>query len=120
MSLRRLREQHVLTQGELAKEVRVSGSIIGKWERGESMPTPRNIRKLAAFFGLEPGEMRRILEADRKKPDVDLGPACPLDRFRKASRVQAGTAKPSLPARILPQNARLAACQETPDRAAGT
>jgi len=38
MNLKRLRQQHQLTQEELAEELGVSRQVIAKWEKGESTP----------------------------------------------------------------------------------
>ena len=77
--LRKLREERALSQGDLASELGVSKTIIGIWERGEVWPQPKNIRRLALFFGKTPAEIRRILEEDRKPPGIESGPGCTLD-----------------------------------------
>ncbi len=53
--LRALRRDAVLTQQELADRIGVQQRMVSKWENGETMPRPSNIRKLAAIFGVEPG-----------------------------------------------------------------
>jgi transcriptional regulator with XRE-family HTH domain len=64
MPLKRWREQRYLTQEELGKAIGVSGTTVNHWERGTHAPTFKNIRALAAFFGVSPD---RILLPDPKK-----------------------------------------------------
>lgn len=54
-NIRRLREKAGLTQKELADRLYVSDNVVSKWERGESLPDPENIARLAEIFGVEAG-----------------------------------------------------------------
>ena len=63
-TLKELREEKVLTQEELAARIGVTKQMIWYWEKGLSMPRPVHIRKLAEIYGKEPGEMRKIIEAN--------------------------------------------------------
>lgn len=55
VNIRRLREQTGLTQKELAEKIYVSDNVVSKWERGESLPDPENLVRLAEIFGVEAG-----------------------------------------------------------------
>ena len=61
-SLRSLRREAVLTQQELADRMGVQQRMVSKWENGETMPRPANIRKLAAALGVEPREVLAALQ----------------------------------------------------------
>ena len=50
--LKELRESKSLLQYELAKEIHYSKSIIGAWERAESLPTADALIALAKFFNV--------------------------------------------------------------------
>ncbi len=62
-TLRQLREEVLLTQGELAARLEVPYQRVGEWERGESTPRPSNQRKLAEALGVTPTELRAALMA---------------------------------------------------------
>ena len=47
-----LRKEHRWSQPELAKKVGTSGDIIGRYERGEMVPSVEVARKLARVFGV--------------------------------------------------------------------
>ena len=43
-----------LTNGHLARKIRVGRQVIGKWRRGEvKKPTPKNLYNLAKFFEVD-------------------------------------------------------------------
>ena len=52
--IRHLRESQHLTQPEVAEGAGVSLRGYQAWEAGDSDPTPRNRKALAAFFGVTP------------------------------------------------------------------
>jgi transcriptional regulator with XRE-family HTH domain len=47
----KLRKEHGWSQNELAKMVGTSGPIVGRYERGEMMPSVEVAKKLADAFG---------------------------------------------------------------------
>jgi transcriptional regulator with XRE-family HTH domain len=55
--LHQLREDHFLTQGELAERSGVSRQTINRIEQGEIEPRFRTIRQIAAALGVEPREL---------------------------------------------------------------
>jgi len=48
--LRRAREQHNLTQKELADKIGVTNITVNRWENGKVMPVPYYRQKLCDFF----------------------------------------------------------------------
>ena len=50
--LKELREQHKLTQAQLAKKIGVSRSAVAMWEIGESSPDNNMLLALASVFGV--------------------------------------------------------------------
>ena len=55
VNIRRLREERGLTQKQLASKLFVSDNVVSKWERGESLPDPETLARLAETFGVEVG-----------------------------------------------------------------
>lgn len=55
VNIRKLREQAGFTQRELADKLYVSDNVVSKWERGESLPDPETLARLAETFGVEVG-----------------------------------------------------------------
>lgn len=47
-----------LTQQSLANGLNISQSAVGKWQRGESVPNPRTMMKLATFFNISYESLR--------------------------------------------------------------
>lgn len=47
-----LRKQHAWKQDELGKKIGTSGVIVGRYERGEMMPSIEVAQKLAEVFGV--------------------------------------------------------------------
>ena len=47
-----LRQQHKLTQNELAEKLNYSDKAISKWERGESIPDVTVLKAIADLFGV--------------------------------------------------------------------
>ncbi len=52
-TLRALRVANGLTQVELAKLLGTSQTTISSWEKGESVPNGKNIKKIADFYSVE-------------------------------------------------------------------
>jgi transcriptional regulator with XRE-family HTH domain len=48
----RLRESHALTQHEAAEQIGVSLRQYARWESGEAVPGPKNMRAIADAFGI--------------------------------------------------------------------
>ena len=67
--LRSLRRDAVLTQQELADQIGVQQRMVSKWENGEAMPRPTNIRKLAEALGVEPREVLAALQQPTTRED---------------------------------------------------
>ena len=51
--LRRAREQHNLTQKELADKIGVTNITVNRWENGKVMPIPYYRQKLCNFFQMD-------------------------------------------------------------------
>jgi len=51
--LRRAREQHHLTQKELAEKIGVTNITVNRWENGKVKPVPYYRRKLSKFFQMD-------------------------------------------------------------------
>ncbi len=58
-NLKKLREQHLLTQAELGKRAGVHRDQVSRIERDEVEPRFSTIRKLAAALEVEPSELVR-------------------------------------------------------------
>lgn len=50
--LRSLRDQHGLTQEELAERLFVTRQAVSRWENGETLPNTDTLRRLSALFGV--------------------------------------------------------------------
>jgi transcriptional regulator with XRE-family HTH domain len=57
--LRALREEHLLTQGELGEAAGVSRDQVSRIERDEVDPRFSTIRKLAKALGVDPRELTK-------------------------------------------------------------
>ena len=55
--IRQLREQHRMSQQQLANAVGVALLTVGKWERGQSNADPENLLKLSQLFSVDPSEL---------------------------------------------------------------
>lgn len=53
-TLKLLRVSKGLSQEELSKQIGISQTTISQWENGASIPTGKNIYRLAKFFAVEP------------------------------------------------------------------
>lgn len=74
-NLRFLRKQKGLTQGELAKKLEVTRSVIGAYEEGRAEPKLNTLRKIANFFGISIDQLvnedlSRIAEASIKGEEL--------------------------------------------------
>ena len=65
-NLRAAREKSGLSQREVAEKLFVSAQAVGKWERGESTPSPEAIAQMAILFGTTADA---LLDVDTKKRD---------------------------------------------------
>jgi transcriptional regulator with XRE-family HTH domain len=55
--IRRLRDQHALTQEELAEKVGITVAALSRIERNNSEPRPKTRRKLAEALRVDPAEL---------------------------------------------------------------
>jgi transcriptional regulator with XRE-family HTH domain len=60
--LRALRQQHLLTQGELADKLGVRYQTVGTWEMGTARPRPAMMRKLCEILEVTPVELLATLD----------------------------------------------------------
>lgn len=56
--IRRFRRRLELSQAQLAQKLGVSRVTVADWERGAAEPHDQNLKKLAALFGVTPGDLR--------------------------------------------------------------
>jgi len=59
--LRQLREQHMLTQREVAERAHLTITTLSRIENGKVKPSLSTIRNLAKVFEISPQDMRRII-----------------------------------------------------------
>jgi transcriptional regulator with XRE-family HTH domain len=71
--LRRLRQQAVMSQQQLADESGVARDTISKLETGQRRAYPTTIRKLATSLGVEPRELVEDREGRLRPPEVSEG-----------------------------------------------
>ena len=71
--LRRLRQQAVMSQQQLADESGVARDTISKLETGQRRAYPTTIRKLATSLGVEPRELVKEGEGRPRTPEVSKG-----------------------------------------------
>ena len=71
--LRRLRQQAVMSQQQLADESGVARDTISKLETGQRRAYPTTIRKLATSLGVEPQELVEEQEGRSRTPEVSKG-----------------------------------------------
>lgn len=64
-----LRNQHNLSQGDLANELNISRQSISKWENNNSTPDLEKIVKLAEIFNVSLNEL--IKDEEQKTPEID-------------------------------------------------
>lgn len=63
--LKQLREERMLTQQDLASKAGLTVATLSRLENRKARPRPRTIRTLAEALGIDPGHLRRMLEAGR-------------------------------------------------------
>lgn len=56
-TIRNLRKENKLTQEELAKKCRLSQTAISRIERGDLIPGPSAMKRIAKALGVEPGKI---------------------------------------------------------------
>ena len=61
-ALRRIREERLMTQQDLAELARLTITTVSRIENGKTQARPRTIRSLARALEMEPPELRRILQ----------------------------------------------------------
>lgn len=61
--LRQLRQQHNLTQDQLAARLFVTRQAVSRWEAGETTPNPETLKDLSALFGVS---INTLLGAPRR------------------------------------------------------
>lgn len=59
--LRQVREQHMMTQREVAVSANITVTTLSRIENGKVKPSLSTIRSLAKAFGIPPQEMHRII-----------------------------------------------------------
>jgi len=59
--LRQVREQHMMTQREVAASANITVTTLSRIENGKVKPSLSTIRSLAKVFDIPPQEMRRII-----------------------------------------------------------
>jgi transcriptional regulator with XRE-family HTH domain len=70
LPLRRLRQQAVMSQQQLADESGVARDTISKLETGQRRAYPTTIRKLALGLGVEPRELVEDREGRPRAPEI--------------------------------------------------
>ncbi len=63
--IRNLRTQTYLTLHQLSKEVDIDSPMLSKIERGERLPTPEQIKKIANHFKVPENNLRSKLTAEK-------------------------------------------------------
>ncbi len=66
-TIRQLREEHKLTQLELANRAGVTPSTVYNWERGRFEPKATQLRAVARAFGISSDEIELVEEQASKK-----------------------------------------------------
>lgn len=57
--VRQLRDEHALTQEELAERIGITVTALSRIERNQAEPRPKTRRKLAEALGVDPRELMR-------------------------------------------------------------
>jgi transcriptional regulator with XRE-family HTH domain len=81
-ALQRARKDAGLSQGALARTLRVSRSAVSQWELGMTAPRPDTATKLERLLQLEPGSLGRLLgqvPADTKPGSISVSEAIEAD-----------------------------------------
>ena len=56
-NIKRIRNQHNMTQAELAKKIGVKSPAVTKWEGGKSNPTLQNLERMATVLTCSTDEL---------------------------------------------------------------
>ena len=62
MKLKRLREERVLSQRELARMAGLTHQTVWRYENGFTSAHPRTIRKIAGVLGVQPKDLVKTAE----------------------------------------------------------
>ncbi len=62
MKLKRLREERVLSQRELARMAGLTHQTVWRYENGSTNAHPRTIRKIAGVLGVQPKDLVKTAE----------------------------------------------------------
>ncbi len=62
MKLKRLREERVLSQRELARMAGLTHQTVWRYENGFTNAHPRTIRKIAGVLGVQPKDLVKTAE----------------------------------------------------------
>ena len=62
MKLKRLREERVLSQRELARMAGLTHQTVWRYENGSTNAHPRTLRKIAGVLGVEPKDLVKKAE----------------------------------------------------------
>ena len=62
MKLKRLREERVLSQRELARMAGLTHQTVWRYENGSTNAYPRTIRKIAGVLGVQPKDLVKTAE----------------------------------------------------------
>jgi transcriptional regulator with XRE-family HTH domain len=92
IQLREHREQHHLTQAALAEQLGVSTLTVGRWERGEAVPTPYALRKLCMLLEATPQDLGFSEDEEEEREqneERDTAKAVPLQESAQRVHVWA-------------------------------
>ena len=84
--LRRLRQQAVMSQQQLADESGVARDTISKLETGQRRAYPTTVHKLAASLGVEPRELVEEQEGRPQPSEVEVSEGQEEDRPKDESK----------------------------------
>ena len=84
--LKKLREEHGLSQAALAKRIYVSRSAVAKWENGLGLPDDGNLQALCGYFNVphlhaQNNDLARALSALAVCDDLRDGPQSAVPLF---------------------------------------
>ena len=68
--IRQLRNEHSMTQKQLAEELHISDKTVSKWERGKGLPDISLISELSRLFGID---IQNLLKGDLTPNDITGG-----------------------------------------------
>lgn len=69
--LKQLRQEHQLTQENLAEIMCVTNRSVSRWENGVNLPDLPTLIQLADFYGVE---LRELLDGERKPDAMNTPP----------------------------------------------